>query len=265
MVLRNTWATAVIVFCCAIRADASSVNWGTAANFAVLGGSTVTSTGATVINGDLGVSPGSSITGFPPGIVNGTIHAADAVAAQAQIDALAAYNMLLVFTGATDLTSKDLGGLTLSPGVYNFDTSAQLTGQLVLNGQGQANSTFVIKIGSTLTTAPASSISLINGATYDNVFFQVGSSATLGAGTEFLGNIVALTSDTLNTGATVNGRVFAINGAVTLDSNTINEVPEPSSAALFISGLTLFLAARRRAIPKGQASCAEQSSGPLAE
>ena len=247
MVLRNTRLMAVVVFCCAIRAEASGVNWGTAANFGVLGGSTVASTGATVINGHLGVSPGSAITGFPPGIVNGTTYAGDAFAAQAHNDAWAAYTMLVAFTGATDLTGLDLGGRTLAPGVYNFNTSAQLTGNLVLDGQGQANPVFVIQIGSTLTTASASSISLINGATYDNVFFQVGSSATLGAGTEFWGNIVALTSDTLNTGASVNGRVFAINGAVTLDGNVINAVPEPSSAALLISGLTLFLAVRRRA------------------
>ena len=247
MTSRNMWLTAAVVFCYAVGADAASVNLGTAGNFGVLGGSTVASTGATVITGDLGVSPGSAVTGFPPGIVNGTIHAGDAVAAQAQNDALTAYNTLLAFTGATDLTGQDLGGLTLTPGAYNFNTSAQLTGILILDGQGLINPGFIIQIGSTLTTASASSMLLINGANYDNVFFQVGSSATLGTGTDFSGNIIALTSDTLNAGATVNGRVFAINGAVTLDGNTIISVPEPASAALLVAGLTLLLATRRRA------------------
>ncbi|MEI7899600.1 MAG: ice-binding family protein [bacterium] len=247
MTSRNTRLTVAAVFCCAIGVNAASVNLGTAANFGVLGGSTVTSTGATVITGDLGVSPGSAITGFPPGIVNGTTHAGDAVAAQAQYDAVIAYNTLLAFSGATDLTGQDLGGLTLTPGAYNFSTSAQLTGILILDGQGLINPGFVIQVGTTFTTASDSSIVLKNGANYDNVFFQVGSSATLGTRTEFWGNIIAFTSDTLNTGATVNGRVFALNGAVTLDGNTITAVPEPASAALLVSGLTLLLAARRRA------------------
>jgi len=199
-----------------------------------------------MITGNLGVSPGGAITGFPPGIVNGTIHVADAVASQAQYDAFTAYNTLLAFTGATDLTGQNLGGLTLTPGTYNFNTAAQLTGTLILDGQGQTNPNFVIQIGSTFTTASASSILLINGANYDNVFFQVGSSATLGAGTDFSGNLIALTSDTLNSGVTVNGRVFALNGAVTLDGSTIMAIPEPSSAALVVSGLTLLLAYRRR-------------------
>ncbi|MDA3926602.1 MAG: ice-binding family protein [Kiritimatiellae bacterium] len=192
------------------------------------------------------MSPGSTIMGFPPGIVNGATHAGNAVAAQAHSDALTAYNTLVAITGATDLTGQDLGGLILTAGTYKYSSAAQLTGTLTLDGQGQSDSSFVIQIGSTLTTASASSILLINGAMYDNIFFQVGSSAALGAGTDFSGNIVALTSDTLNTGATVNGRVIAINGAVTLDGNTIVTVPEPASAALLFSGL-LLLASRRRA------------------
>jgi len=245
MTLRNARLIAAIISFSAIGVEAASVDWGVAENFAVLGGSTVTSTGATVITGDLGVSPESAITGFPPGIVNGTIHSGNAVAAQAHSAALIAYNTLVAITGATDLTGQDLGGLRLTPGTYNFNSSAQLTGTLILDGQGLANPSFVIQVGSTLTTASASSISLINGAIYDNIFFQVGSSATLGVGTDFSGNIIALTSDTLNAGATVNGRVFAINGAVTLDGNTIITVPEPASAVLFFSGL-LLLATRRR-------------------
>lgn len=187
MTLRNAQLIATVFFFYTTGTKAASVDWGTAENFAVLGGSTVTSTGATVITGDLGVSPGSAITGFPPGTVNGTIHAGNALAAQAHSDALIAYNTLLGMTGATDLTGQDLGGLTLTPGTYNFNSSAQLTGTLTLDGQGLSNPEFVIQIGSTLTTASASSILLINGAIYDNIFFQVGSSATLGTETDFSG------------------------------------------------------------------------------
>jgi len=246
MGLRSVRLTAAFVLCYALGATAGSVNWGAAANFAVLSGTTVTSTGATTITGDLGVSPGGTITGFPPGNVTGTIHAGDAVAAQAHSDALIAYNTLVAVTGATDLTGQNLGGLTLTPGAYSFSSSAQLTGMLILDGQGLINPEFVFQIGSTLTTASASSILLINGAIYENIFFQVGSSATLGTGTDFSGNIIALTSDTLNAGATVNGVVFAINGAVTLDGNTVIAVPEPASALLFVSGLMVLMAARRR-------------------
>jgi hypothetical protein len=245
-VLRNAWLIAGGVFCCAISADAGSVNWGSSVNFGVLAGSTVTSTGATEITGDLGVSPGGAVTGFPPGIVHGAIHAGNAVASQAQYDALIAYNTLVAIPGATDLSGQDLGGLTLTPGVYNFSSSAQLTGILTLDGQGQINPEFIFQIGSTLTTASASSILLLNGAIYDSIYFQVGSSATLGGGTDFSGNIIALTSDTLNTGATVNGRVFAINGAVTFDGNTVISVPEPVSAVLLASALLLLLLTRSR-------------------
>jgi hypothetical protein len=194
----------------------------TAGSFGVLAGSTVTNTGSTVINGDLGVSPGSAITGFPPGIVNGTIHAADAVAGQAQIDNTNAYNVLAGRPITSNLTGQDLGGKTLIAGVYGFNSSAQLTGTLILDGQGNPNSVFIINIGSTLTTASGSSILLINGAQGGNVFFRVGSSATLGTSTSFTGDILALTSITLNTSAKIIcGDALAQNGAVTLDSNTI--------------------------------------------
>jgi hypothetical protein len=166
---------------------------GTAGSFAVLAGSTVTNTGPSVISGNLGVSPGSAVTGFPPGmVVNGVINAGNAVAAQAQSDALVAYNSLAGQACDVNLTGQDLGGLTLTPGVYCFSTSAFLTGTLTLNAQGDPNAVFIFQIGSTLITASNSSVVVINGGTGCNVFFQVGSSATLGTGTSFTGNILAL-------------------------------------------------------------------------
>ncbi len=205
----------------ASSAQAQAPSLGTADSFAVLGGSTVTNTGPTVVNGDLGVSPGSAVTGFPPGTVNGTTHAADAVAAQAQSDVTIAYNDLAGRACNTNLTGQDLGGLTLTTGVYCFSSSAQLTGTLTLDAQGDPNAVFIFQIGSTLTTASGSGVNLINGAKSCNVFWQVGSSATLGTTTTFRGNILALTSITATTGATVDGRLLARNAAVTLDTNTV--------------------------------------------
>jgi hypothetical protein len=210
-------------------------NLGTATGFAVLGGSTVTNTGSTVVTGDLGVSPGTAITGFPPGMVNGTIHAADAVALQAQSDVTIAYNALAGLACNTNLTGQDLGGLTLTPGVYCFSSSAQLTGTLTLNAQGNSAAVFVFQIGSTLTTASSSSVLVTNGGSSCNVFWQVGSSATLGTTTTFAGNILALTSITLNTGASISGRALARNGAVTMDTNVVSNAacglgPSPTPA-----------------------------------
>jgi outer membrane autotransporter protein len=205
---------------------------GTAAPFAVLAGSAVTNTGPTVLTGtaalpgDLGVSPGSSITGFPPGILTGPgaeIDDANAIAIQAQIDLITAYNNLAGRPTSVNLTGDNLGGLTLVPGVYNFSSSAQLTGTLTLNGLGNPNAVFIFNIGSALTTASASDIALINGAQGANVFWRVGSSATLGTATSFTGDILALTSITLDTGAMITcGAAWAHNGAVTLDDNTIS-------------------------------------------
>jgi hypothetical protein len=192
---------------------------GTAQSFAVLGGTTVTNTGATSVTGDVGVSPGSAITGFPPGVVTGTLHAADAAAGQAQVDAAAAFNVLTAEVCTANLTGQDLGGMTLLPGVYCFDSSAQLTGILTLNASGDPNAVFVFLIGSTLTTASNSSV-IASGGSPCNVFFKVGSSATLGTNTQFSGNILALTSITATTGASVSGGSYALNGAVTMDTNS---------------------------------------------
>ena len=202
---------------------------GAAASFAVLGGSTVTNTGPTIVTGDLGVSPGSSVTGFPPGtVVGGSIHAADALAAQAQIDATTAYNNLAAQACTTTFgVPTDLGGMTLLPGVYCFASSAAVTGILTLNANGNPNAVFVFKIGSTLVTASGSSVVVINGGQSCNVFWQVGSSATLGTASIVPGTIIALTSITLNTGANLSGRSIARNGAVTLDSNSVGGCAAP--------------------------------------
>jgi hypothetical protein len=202
---------------------------GMAESFAVLGGSTVTNIGSTLVNGDLGVAPGLAITGYPPGIVvpPGTTHAGDTVAQQAQSDVTVAYNSLAGQACSSNSTGLDLGGRTLTSGVYCFDSSAQLTGELTLDVQGNANAVFIFQIASTLTTAPDSSVTFINGGPSCNVFWQVGSSATLDTSSVFAGNIIALTSITLNTGAVVTGRVLARNGAVTMDSNNILRCSPP--------------------------------------
>jgi hypothetical protein len=206
-------------------AQADTITLGNATSFAVLAGSAVTNTGLSVIDGDVGVSPGTSITGFPPGSVTppGTINNKNAAANQAQIDLTTAYNALAGLSPTSTLTGTDLGGLTLTPGVYFFASSAQLTGTLTLNAEGLANALWVFQIGKTLTTASASAVSIINPGPDDALYWQIGSSATLGTGTDFEGNLLAKASITLNTGATDNcGRVLAENAAVTLDTNTIS-------------------------------------------
>jgi uncharacterized protein (TIGR03382 family) len=225
---------------------------GSARAFAVVGGSEVTNTGPTVLTGSLGVSPGSAITGFPPGIVtDGTIHAGDAVAAQAQADITVGYNQLASLAPTQVLTGTDLGGLTLFPGVYFFSSSAFLTGTLTLDAMGDPDALFVFQIGSTLISASDSAVTLINSANACEVYWQVGSSATLGTDSDFIGNIFALTSITLNTRATlIEGRALARNGAVTMDSNIITAgcIPAPGAASLF--GLAVFGALRSRRRPQ---------------
>ncbi|MFI1160600.1 ice-binding family protein [Streptomyces sioyaensis] len=188
--------------------------------FAVLGGASVTNTGLSSVTGDLGVSPGVSITGFPPGQVNGSIHNSDAAAVAGHGDLITTYNDAVGQTPDAGITG-DLGGQTLPPGVYNAASSIGLTGTLTLDAQGDRNAKWIFQIGSTLTTATASHVLLINGATARNVIWLIGSSATLGTDTDFAGRVLAQISITVNAGVAVNGQVLAINGSVTLDTNSI--------------------------------------------
>lgn len=204
------------------HAAEAGVGLGTATSFAVLAGSTVTNTGPSVISGDLGVSPGDAVTGFPPGLVlNGSQHVTDALALQAQSDLTTGYDDAAGRDPATDVTGQDLGGMTFLPGVYADSSAMSLTGTVTLDAQGDPAAVFIFQAGSTLITASNSTVALVNGASPCNVFWQVGSSATLGTGTTFVGTVMALTSATLQTGARVEGRVLARNGAVTLDTNVI--------------------------------------------
>lgn len=197
---------------------------GSAQSFAVLGAQTVTKTGTSTISGSLGTYPGTSLTGSPT-VINGSIHLGDAVALQAQNDETYAYNTLAGLASAIDKSGTDLGGLTLFAGVYKFTSSAFLTGiiPLTLDFQNNPNSMFVFQIGSTLNVGNGASVVVTNGAASDGIYFQVGSSATLGTTSTFAGNILALASVTLNTGAKIEcGRAFAQTGAVTMDTNSIS-------------------------------------------
>jgi Ice-binding-like len=193
------------------------------ANYSVLGGQTVTNTGPSVLNNSVGVSPGTAITGFPPGVVTppAIVDAnATATAAQAQADLTAAY-LDAAGRPLNAETTADLSGLTLVGGVYSGPSKSplSLTGTLVLDGEGNPNSVFIFQTDSTLITGSASTVSLINGAQECNVFWQVGSSATLGTGSVFAGNILALTDIAVTTGVTVHGRALARNGQTTLDTD----------------------------------------------
>jgi hypothetical protein len=222
-------------------AAATAVPLGTASSFAVLAGAGITNTGPTTVTGDVGTFPTTTISGAGSLTINGTNHAGDGVTQQAKTDLVTAYNNAAA-QGPTNPIVADLGGQSLSPGVYNSASSIGLTGALTLNGGGDPNAIFVFQAGSALTTASASSVVLTNGAQACNVFWQIGSSATLGTGSTFRGTVIALQSITVTTGVTVDGRVLARNGAVTLDTDTISRsgcaAPAATTAAATTTAAT---------------------------
>jgi hypothetical protein len=237
-----------------------TVDLGSASGFAVLAGSAITiaaPVNSTTITGDIGSYPTASITGTENLILNGVNHGGDAVTQNAKKDLTAAYVDAASRTPTTSYAPVfDLGGSTLSSGIYFDPTSFGLTGILTLDGQGNANAVFIFQTGSALTTASGSKSNLINGAQACHVFWEIGSSATLGTDSAFAGNILALTSITLDTGATLDGRALAQNGAVSLDNNVITKsdcldttsVPDTGSTALLLGLGVVPLCAFRRSI-----------------
>jgi hypothetical protein len=189
--------------------------------FAVLGSSTVTCTNASAISGDVGVSPGIALTGFDACTVSGALHAQDAEADAAHADLLTAFDSLSAVVCDQDLTGVELGGLTLPPGVYCFDTTAGVTGELTLDAGGDAGASWLFQVGSAMTTAAGSSMIMAGGGDPCNVFWTLGTSATLGTGSSFKGNLLASASITLTSGSNLEGRALALNAAVTSDNNVV--------------------------------------------
>lgn len=237
------------------RADTIVVDLSTAADFAVLAGTGITIIGPTSVTGDIGSDPTPTMVGLGNLTLTGVNHADDAVTVQAKSDLLAAYTDAAGRTATVTYSPiYDLGGSTLLSGVYKDPSSFAITGTLTLDAAGDPNAVWIFQAGSTLITASDSIVALIGGAQASRVFWQVGSSATLGTGTDFAGSIMALESITLNTGATVSdGRVLALNGAVTLDTGLVT-IPEASSVLLFIPGAVLFAIRRRHARMVGRAA-----------
>jgi hypothetical protein len=203
----------------------AAVSLAGSASLAILAGSSITNTGATIITGDMGLSPGTSVGGFPPGILNGVQHINDAIANQAKLDLTAAYNDAAGRT-CTDIVtlSGNIGGLTLTPGLYKSTSSlAVSSGDVTFDAKGNANAVFIIQIASTLTTTSGRKVILSGGASASNIFWQVGSSATFGTTSVFKGTVMAMQAITFDTGATLDGRAWARTGAVVMAGNTITK------------------------------------------
>jgi hypothetical protein len=201
----------------------TSVSLSGSSNLAILAGSAISNTGATIITGDMGLSPGTSVGGFPPGILNGTLHINDAIANQAKLDLTAAYNDAAGRTSTDIVTlSGNIGGLTLTPGLYkSTSTLAISSGDLTFDAKGNPNAIFIIQIASSLTTTSGRQVILSGGALASHIFWQVGSSATFGTTSVFKGTVLAMQSITFNTGATLDGKALARTGAVIMAGNTI--------------------------------------------
>ena len=214
----------------------SGVPLGSTSTFAILAASTVTNTGASVVTGDIGVSPGTTVTGFPPGVLNGPFHMGDPAAAQAQLDLTAAYDDAAGRTAGAVAVAGNLGGQTLTPGLYKSTASLEISsGDLTLDAQGDPNGVFLFEMASTLITTTGRQVILAGGAQATNIYWQVGSSATLGTSSVFKGNILALASITAASGAGVDGRLLARTGGVSLDGNVVT-VPANNTAGVTPDG-----------------------------
>ena len=214
----------------------SGVPLGATSTFAILAASTVTNAGPSIVNGDVGISPGTAVTGFPPGTLNGTFHLGDPIAAQAQLDLTVAYDDAAGRTVGAVAVAGNLGGQTLTPGLYNSTSSLEVSsGDLTLDAQGDPNGVFIFQMASTLITTTGRQVILAGGAQAVNVYWQVGSSATLGTGSVFKGNILAQASISAATGASVDGRLLARTGAVSLDANVVT-VPSNNTTGVSPGG-----------------------------
>lgn len=237
---------------------------GTAEGFAVLAATTVTNTGPSVISGDIGLSPGTAVVGFPPGLQTaGATYVAEGVALQAKADTLAAYGVA-GNPGPTNATGVELGGQTLQPGLYVSSGVLQLTGNLTLDDTGNPGGIFVFRSLSTLTTATNSSITLTGGVTACDVYWIVPTSATLGTTSDFVGTIIANQSITATTGADIVGRLLALNGAVTLDTNTVTSTGCAPVTTNPGSGITALDAAALTASETAAAQAAAASAAEAA-
>jgi hypothetical protein len=242
----------------------TAVGLGTAGSFAVLAGTGITNTGPTTITGDIGTFPTTSVTGATSLTLSGTNHAGDSVTQGAKTDLVTAYPTA-AGEGPTTAIPADLVGQTLKPGVYNSAAEIGLSGVLTLDGAGDPNAVWVFQAGSTLITASGSKVVMLNGAQSCHVYWQVGSSSTLGTNSTFIGTIMALTSISLQTGAKLDGRALARDGGVTLDSNTITRSACSTSTstptATTPSTSTRTGAAQITAVPRGPVGTGDNSIG----